>query len=103
MLAIAHIDQAIIPAPAIRMNDTAAIDVASHNGLQRALACIGDDLRVDTWPLRLKIPNTTVLLPAPRPRLPLTRRGPKYASSTSTVPRQGAVCSQTRAIRCRIA
>ena len=47
MLTIAHIDQAIIAAPAIRMNDAPAIDPSSQNGLQRRLARIRHDLRVD--------------------------------------------------------
>ncbi len=47
MLPIAHIDPAIIAAPAIRMHDAPVINSAAHKGLQRGLARIRHDLRVD--------------------------------------------------------
>src|SRR5699024_12482153 len=39
-----------------------------------------------------------VLSPAPRPRLPGIRLGPKYDSSTSMVPLKGLFCSHQSAI-----
>lgn len=47
MLPVAHIDQAGIAAPPIRMNNAVASDPPPQNGLQRRFARIGYDLRVD--------------------------------------------------------
>src|SRR5262245_45657387 len=56
MLTVAYIDQAIIAAPAIRMNDAPALDPSAQNGLQRRLARIRYDLRVDL-PVTFKDPE----------------------------------------------
>ena len=68
----------------------------------KVLCLASGTISVSTLPFLLKIPNTIVLLPAPRPRLPLMRLGPKYDSSTSTTPPKGDSCSQHSAIRFRI-
>ena len=47
VLAIAHVHQSIVAAPAVRVNDAPAVDFASDNGLQRALGRIRHDLGVD--------------------------------------------------------
>ena len=47
MLAIAHIDQTVIPAPAIRVDDTVQRDLAANNCLQRGVPAVGNKFRVD--------------------------------------------------------
>jgi len=47
MLVEADIDQAIVPTPAIRMDDRGGIDVAPDNALERSFGAIGNDLGID--------------------------------------------------------
>ena len=76
MPGIAHIDQAMITTPAIRMKDTIQAYLPRITFCSVRLRTSGT-LSVETQPWRLKRPNTMVLLPAPRPLLPRMRFGPK--------------------------
>jgi len=74
---VADINQSIIAAPAVRMNDRIGRDATANNGLEGDFLAVRDDFRVDASRPRLKTPKTMVLPEAPRPRLPRTRRAPK--------------------------
>ena len=47
MLFVSQINQSIIAAPGVRMNDTLKFYLPADNGLQRAFGAIGNDLRVN--------------------------------------------------------
>ena len=76
VLCITNIHKAMVATPSIRMNDAIQTDFAPYYRLQRTFSGIRNDFRVDQ-PLRLNNPNMIVLLPAPRPRFPRIRLGPK--------------------------
>lgn len=56
MLSIPYINQAVIPSPAIGVDDAFKTDSAPNYLLQRRLRAIGDDLSIDT-PLAFKDPK----------------------------------------------
>ena len=47
VLLVAEIDQAVIPAPSVGVNDAVEADSSPDNGLQRGFSAVGDDLGVD--------------------------------------------------------
>jgi hypothetical protein len=79
VLGVSDIHQALIASPTVTVDDAIDRDMAPNNLLQRGFSGIRDNLRIDPAIafVRLKIPKTMVFDPAPRPRLPRTRRGPK--------------------------
>src|SRR5262245_33424078 len=100
MFPIAEVHQPVVADPAIGMNDAGQGDATANNAPQGGLFRVGDDLGIDAA-LAFEDAKHDRFAPAPRPRLPRMRRRPKYDSSTSIVPRTGACCSQTRAMRIR--
>ena len=77
MLGIAHIHEPIVAGPAVRMDDAIEGDAAANRFAQSVFRYIGDDLGVDAVAPLEHAEDDGVLCPAPRPRLPRTRRGPK--------------------------
>ena len=101
VLVKAHVHQAVIAAPAVGMDDAGNVGLAPDDGLQCALGGIGHDLGVNTVSA-LEQPEHHGLRPAPRPRKPRTRLGPKYDSSASNSPTNGERASQCSAMRARM-
>ena len=89
---IAVENQAIVRLPAVGIDGGFVEHLALDDGHQCLLGAIFYDLREDL-PSRLSRPITGVFPPAPRPRFPRARRGPKYDSSTSTSPANGRASS----------
>lgn len=76
MFLVSQVCQAIVLTPAIRMNNALKLCTATNDCLKCRLEQSGT-IWVYTRPLRLNRPKTMVFPLAPRPRMPLTRRGQK--------------------------
>jgi len=76
MLRVADINQPVVAAPFVRVNNRVQANTPANDCLQRFLAAVRDNLGINRSRPRLKMPKTLVLPPAPRPRLPLTRLAP---------------------------
>ena len=83
--AITPVNQPVIRGKAVRVYDASLFSCRSITDINVFLDTSGT-IRVYTRPPRFNSPNTIVLPKAPRPRLPRTRRAPKYDSSSSTSP-----------------
>ena len=85
----ADINQTVVAAPTVSVNYagyTSALPLTM--ACKIALEALGM-ISVDTLLPRLNRPNTTVLLPAPRPHKPRIRREPKYDPSACSSPPNG--------------
>ena len=71
-----HVNQPLITAPTVGINDTPDTDTTSNDLLQRCFGRIGNNPGINLPP-RFKMPKTMVFPPAPYPRLPLIRLAPK--------------------------
>ena len=71
-----HVNQPLITAPTVGINDTPDTDTTSNDLLQRCFGRIGNNPGI-SLPPRFKMPKTMVFPPAPYPRLPLIRLAPK--------------------------
>ena len=83
MFSITNIDQTIVAAPAVAVNDYLKSQSPTNNGLQTGFGAVGHNLGVDPSMAleqpkgRWSSPKTGVLPAAPRPFLPRTRLAPK--------------------------
>ena len=73
---VAHVDQAVVALESVGVNDRAKVHFTTNYGQHRRLCTVFDDLGVNLAE-PLADAKTIVFLPAPRPALHLTRRGPK--------------------------
>ena len=71
-----HVNQSLITAPTVGIDDTLDTDTTSNDLLQRCFGRIGNNPGINLPP-RFKMPKTMVFPPAPCPRLPLIRLAPK--------------------------
>ena len=84
-----HVNQSLITAPTVSIDDTPDTDTTSNDLLQRCFGSIGNNLGINLVP-RFKMPKTMVSPPAPRPRLPLKCRI-KVSASLIRQPNAGAI------------
>ena len=73
---ITHVDEPVISAPSVSVDTLSRSIRPRITGIKSVFAASGT-ISVKTFPFRLKMPNTIVFPPAPRPRFPRTRLGPK--------------------------
>ena len=100
-VAIPQIDQAVVAAPAIGVDDGARVDPAADDALERGLRAIRDDLGIDvTLPLEDAEDDGLAVSAAPTPPLDPPRPEEKL-SSTSTTPNRGRWASQASSLRSR--
>ena len=71
-----HVNQSLITAPTVCIDDTLDTDTTSNDLLQRYLGGIGNNLGINLVPAFQNAENDG-FPPAPRPRLPLMRLAPK--------------------------
>ena len=76
VLGVAHVDQAVVAGPAVAVDDRVQANPATNRFLQRLFLHIRHDLRINPIASFEHLEHDR-LAPAPRPRLPRTRRGPK--------------------------
>ena len=96
-VAIAELDQAVVAAPAIGVDDGARVDPAADNPLEGGLGAVRDDLGVDAALALKDAENDRLAVGAAPP----PRRAPKKLSSTSTMPNRGRWASQASSRRSR--
>lgn len=96
MLPIADINQAIVAAPAVGIDNTLRGHLAPYNRLQRGFGAIRDDFRID-FPVAFEDAEYDSFAVCSTPSLALDCRAPKNDSSTSTSPENGDLVSQKRA------
>ena len=106
VLRVADINQTVVAAPAITVDDRLGCDPTATNGLYSSFPTVGHNLCIDLAVALQEAKDdglATVLPLAPRPRLPRARRASKYDSSTSTSPLlNGDRSAQSSAMRRRI-
>ena len=76
MFRVANVNQSIVAAPFVRVNNRVQANTPANHRLQRFLAAVRDNFRIDRA-VKLKDAEGFGFAAPPRPRLPLTRRAPK--------------------------
>ena len=76
MFRVTDINQAIVAAPAVRVDDCLRSNATANNGLQSSLRAVGHDLGID-FAVSLQQPEDGSLATCPASVLPRTLRAPK--------------------------